>query len=297
MWILKKLFGFRSKSADDRIRRGIGHHKNRDYHRAIGEFSEAIRLDPNNVNAYRWRSQAYAAIGDHPGADRDYSKVQELRELASTHQPTMVKLAKTFYFQRVHYGNEAECNQAIADITEAMRIQGNNPAAAYNRGVAYFQKGELDRAIEDFTQCLQLGPSAVDAYKAFVHRGFTFLNQGKFREAVADFTEAIPLSPTDAFSYGCRGTAYNELGEFDAAIRDCSEALRLDPDSAIAYGSRRFSYCQRGDYGRAIADYAEAIRLSPENPGLYQNRARAFRASGDEAKAANDERQSQEMRK
>jgi tetratricopeptide (TPR) repeat protein len=34
--------------------------RNKDFDRAITEFSEAIRLDPNYAWAYEWRSFAYA---------------------------------------------------------------------------------------------------------------------------------------------------------------------------------------------------------------------------------------------
>lgn len=46
---------------------------------AIIDYSEAIRLDPRYAAAYHNRSAALAAKGDHPGAQQDQAKYQQLR--------------------------------------------------------------------------------------------------------------------------------------------------------------------------------------------------------------------------
>ena len=47
----------------------------------------------------------------------------------------------------------------------------------YNRGVDHFEKGEYDRAIEDFTKALELNPEYVDAYRK---RGVAYIKKGEY---------------------------------------------------------------------------------------------------------------------
>src|SRR5215831_370604 len=51
---------------------------NRDYDRAIAEYSEAIRLDPKNPNAFSNRGNAYGNKGDYDRALSDYNEAIRL---------------------------------------------------------------------------------------------------------------------------------------------------------------------------------------------------------------------------
>jgi Flp pilus assembly protein TadD len=50
-----------------------------DFDKAIADFSEAIRLDPKEANAYVGRGNAWAAKGDKDKADADYRQAKRLK--------------------------------------------------------------------------------------------------------------------------------------------------------------------------------------------------------------------------
>ena len=50
-----------------------------DYDRAVAEFSEAIRLKPDNARAYYNRGQAYRHRGDYGKALTDYGEAIRLK--------------------------------------------------------------------------------------------------------------------------------------------------------------------------------------------------------------------------
>ena len=51
----------------------------RQYDRAIGDFDEAIRLDPNYAVAFKDRGYAFRFIGQYDRAIADYQKVLMLK--------------------------------------------------------------------------------------------------------------------------------------------------------------------------------------------------------------------------
>ena len=53
--------------------RGNGYFDQRDYPRAIADYSEAIRLNPRFANAYSNRALAYEELGDHARAAADHA--------------------------------------------------------------------------------------------------------------------------------------------------------------------------------------------------------------------------------
>ena len=50
-------------------------------------------------------------------------------------------------------------NQAIADFTQAIKLDPKNIKAYNGRGVAYELNGKLDPAIQDFTTAIKINPS------------------------------------------------------------------------------------------------------------------------------------------
>ena len=64
--------------------------------------------------------------------------------------------------------------------------------AVNDRGVASFKKGEVDKAIADFTEAIRLNPKAVSAY---VNRALAADTKGQLELALADCNTAIQLDP------------------------------------------------------------------------------------------------------
>ena len=54
-------------------------------------------------------------------------------------------------------------DQTIRDLTEAIRSNPNG-LAYNNRGLAYYQKGECDKAIADFSEAIELDPEDPETY-------------------------------------------------------------------------------------------------------------------------------------
>ncbi len=57
------------------IERGTKYNLNSDYDRAIADFNEAIRLDPNSAAAFYGRAAVYYNMGDYDRAIQDYDQV------------------------------------------------------------------------------------------------------------------------------------------------------------------------------------------------------------------------------
>jgi lipoprotein NlpI len=174
------------------------------------------------------------------------------------------------------------CTKAI----NAGKYSGHELAVLYvNRGLAYEDVADLDRATDDFTEAIRVDPNYADA---FYHRGEAWLNARDFDRAIADYNEAIRLDPKHAKAFNGRGVAWWRKGNLDRAIADYGDAIRLDPNYAAAYKNRGTAWYFQGDYDRAIADCTEAIRLDPKNADAYNVRGTAWRNKWDLERALAD---------
>lgn len=119
------------------------------------------------------------------------------------------------------------CTKVIA----SGKYSGENLAITYNnRGAAYYQKDQFDKAVEDYDQALQHNP---DYAWAFYNRGQSLRELGQYSRAVADQSEAIRLDPSDGEYHSDRALAYQCLGEFDRAIADFEAYFKLSGSQSV----------------------------------------------------------------
>jgi tetratricopeptide (TPR) repeat protein len=196
------------------------------------------------------------------------------------------KDASGFARRGTAYNVKKDYDRAIADFTEAIRLDPKYAPPAFNgRGMAYNEKKDYDRAIADFTEGIRLDPKY--AY-AFNGRGMAYIEQKDYDRAIADFTEAIRLDPKIANAFLYRGVVYENKGDYERAFVDYSETIRLDPRNAHAIVARGTTYGRKGDYDRAIADFNEAIRLEPTNVQAFYFRGLAYSNKRDYDRAISD---------
>lgn len=148
-------------------------------------------------------------------------------------------------------------------LVQSLKGTTKDRAIAYNsRGIAYYGNKDLDLAIADYSEAIRLDPNYAVAYN---NRGVAYRDKGDLNGAIADYSGAIVLDPNYAFAYGNRGIAYFDENDFDRAIADFNKVIMLDPKSAAAYRNRGIVYFYYGNPAKALADVSQASELEPKN--------------------------------
>jgi tetratricopeptide (TPR) repeat protein len=176
-------------------------------------------------------------------------------------------------------------DKAIADYTQAIRIDPKFATAYSNRGSAYGMKGDYDKAIADFTKAMELNPGIMYLYS---NRGVAYFEKGDYDKAMVDYNQQIRIDPNLAQPYSGRGNVYYKRNDLDRALADHNQAIRLDPNLALAYSNRGLVYEAKRDHDRAMADYNQAIRLDPNLVEAYSNRGLVYQRKGDHDRAMAD---------
>lgn len=120
-------------------------------------------------------------------------------------------------------------DDAIRDLNQAIKLDPGYAGAYFILGaVYYYQKADFDRSIENFNKLLELQPGHVNGYSG---RGQAHARKGDVDKAIADFTTHINLSedirvkPNVASVYLARAQAYQRKGDKDKAIADYKTIL------------------------------------------------------------------------
>ncbi|MDR2597676.1 MAG: tetratricopeptide repeat protein [Treponema sp.] len=123
------------------------------YDKAIADYTEAIRIEPKNAEAYFRRGDTYYRKGDEwKGIDTCFSDPYD--QAAIQLEPDNAS-AWGWRWRSFAYNIISNNDRAIADYSEAIRLNPKLAEAYYNRGYAYSKKGDHDRAIEDFNYMIK----------------------------------------------------------------------------------------------------------------------------------------------
>jgi len=137
---------------------------------------------------------------------------------------------ENLYYKRGQYfASKAAYKLALADLDQALALDGRDVHALNNRCFVKAVVGDLQTALADCNVALQLRPYFVDALDS---RGLVFLKLGVYPKALADFDAALKLNAKLASSLYGRGLARQQLGQPAPGAADLQAAAQIDPDIA-----------------------------------------------------------------
>jgi tetratricopeptide (TPR) repeat protein len=210
------------------------------FEQAIADFSDSIRLRPDNVPAFAGRGRAEFSLRNLDGALGDYSEAIRLSPAAAN-----------LYIARGHvYLSQGNVDASIRDLTEAIRLDPRSPTAFNNRGLALRKKGDLDGAMQDYSTAIAINPIYALAYE---NRGYLEEARGQKSAAIGDLQQALLLDPS---LIGSRD-ALRRLGSWQSIASESDRRIR----EGAALAARNCSGCHAiGAQGRSPNGNAPAFR-------------------------------------
>jgi tetratricopeptide (TPR) repeat protein len=132
--------------------------------------------------------------------------------------------AEGFFKRGVYEVLSGDYREAIADLTQAIRLNPDNAQAYTNQGLARAALGDTPGAIADLSQAIEIDPSLALAY---YNRGFVRSQLQDYQGAIEDFNQAIQLNPQDGDAYHCRCLVHYTLGDKQGVRADFEKATNL----------------------------------------------------------------------
>ncbi|KAI1769021.1 hypothetical protein GGR53DRAFT_273873 [Hypoxylon sp. FL1150] len=265
--------------------------KQRDFSRAIAEYTSAIQLMPDEPTYLSNRAAAFMSDGQYESALEDCSRAVDLD---SNNAKFLLRLARIYTslgrpdeamttFGRIRPPASAKDMAAAKEMQQHVRAAQD----ALDRGTS----GSMVLHALDQAEKL-LGPGAGKPRKWQLMRGSAYLKMGganSFGEAQNVAMALLRQNSQDPEALVLRGRALYGQGENDKAIQHFRKALSCDPD--FKEGVRWLRTVQKldrmkeegnaeykaGRWQAAFNKYSAALEVDPSNRGtnskLFQNRA------------------------
>ena len=198
--------------------------------KALDLFEQALKLDPNNVDALVGAALTerddyiYIAMDEKPG------EISESEDL----------------------------------LANAIRIDPTNARAYTVRGAVYFITKRTKEAVDAAQNAVRLNPNYAPAYAQLALAQVT---PAELPLAIANVDQAIKLSPRDpemARWHWIKGRIFNYSGRYQDAIREQQAALDGGYSPWSVYTHLAIAYAFLGRQSEAEAAVAQAHKLNPK---------------------------------
>ena len=172
-----------------------------EFNKAMDNYAQALKINPNIAGVYCNRGFAYANNGDLTRAIADYNKAIEINPNDED----------AYNDRALAYKNKENFFQAISDYDKALAINPSSVQIYNNRGNVFSLQGNLAQGIQDYTKAIEIDPENAMSY---INRAACYYYLKDYNKAWDDVHQAEELG----------GTVNSE---FINKLRKCSVALKV----------------------------------------------------------------------
>jgi tetratricopeptide (TPR) repeat protein len=262
--------------------------------KAIENFEEAIRLDPNFARAYAGLAYAYH-LRFTGGPRMDGRIVWRIEQEKARHAVNKAleldsNLAEAFAVRgAINTAYEWDFDAAEKDLTTALQSEPNNDIAHFANALLCAYRGRFEQALKEIETAMTIAPGAV-SYEN--ERGKILYFARRYDEAITQYGMSIELKPDSGTIWLSR--AYEMKGYYAAAFEPFLKTER-DPQRVeayrAAYGTAGWQGVQRKfiefskldeQQGKVVNNYKMAITFAQlgekEQALVYLNKLVAERS-------------------
>jgi tetratricopeptide (TPR) repeat protein len=179
------------------------------------------------------------------------------------------------------YTDKGDLDRAIEEYQIGLKLKPDNPDAHNKLGIVYLKKGWIEKAIEHQLAALKLNPDFAVAHN---NLGLAYFEKGATDKAIEHYKMALEPNPKFVEAHNNLGLAYYRKGSVKEAMEHYKIALRINPDFPNAHNNMGVAFAEAGSIERALWHFEQAVRLNPNDVNAQRNLKKAYetkrRASG-----------------
>jgi Flp pilus assembly protein TadD len=161
------------------------------------------------------------------------------------------------------------------------RERPDDPQAAFELGMAHFEREEYADAAAAFARAAALAPDRAELWAA---RGVALLRAGRFGEAAEVYAAAVGAFPGHPDLLAGRGVALLQSDTdgrlLEQAERALADAVERDPNHFLAVLNRGVVCMDRGKLTEALRWFARAKEINPRDETPWMNMGLILHATG-----------------
>lgn len=210
-----------------------------DWELAISAFDKAVRIGPENAEAWAWLGEAKQQAGQ--------DGIVELDQALSLGDSSVVVHA----LRGLYWNRKNEFSKMLVEYQQAAQLEPDNPEWQAGIGNAYSKNGDLAAAFTAFEHATELAPRDSTYWRLLAV--FCAENGIHLEDAgLAAAQKAVELSPNDPLALDALGWSYLSSGRYASAEQVLLDAIELFPDHLPLHIHLAMTYLAQGNQSGAF---------------------------------------------
>lgn len=180
------------------------------------------------------------------------------------------------------YEDALDAHNMAAAIAETQQSEITAPSFYRNRGIAFFETGDFERALDDLERADRADGSDP---LTLVSLGLTHQRLEAYAQAVEVFDRLVRVAPDWTGSWINRSSAFLDLEMNASAVRDAERAFELEPDTGTTLNMLCWTLIQDDRADTALPLCERAVELEPDTGAFVHSLAAALEATGSQRRA------------
>jgi len=225
--------------------------------KAIEQFQDAIKIDPNFALSYTGLADAYTY-----GADYNFLAIEVMpKAKAATEKALQLDDSSAEAHTSLAFINwqyDFDWAAAEREVRRAIELNPNYSEAHHQSGYILTLQGRFEEGRVEMKRAVELDPLSAAILN---DSSWPFLFAGKYDEAKEKIRKALELDPSFSFAQAYLGWADLEAGKFSEAVTELEKAWAMDPEPIIR-GYLGHAYAKAGERAKAEAVIAQLHQMS-----------------------------------
>jgi len=222
----------------------------------VDQCHEILRREPEDASTQYTMGQALVRNGQTDEGKKDLERAQAMRK---RHQETQE--AQELQNEGVRDLSAGKSSDAIKALTTAVRLDPSSANHMY-LGLALAASGEVKSGMQELAAALELDPNNA---RAHVNLGSVYLQNGQEFLAKGEFEKALQIDPWFPEAHNNLGLILSKSNEAEQAEQHFRLAADLEPQYLEAVFNHGLSLRALNRLDDALAAFRRAAELAPGN--------------------------------
>lgn len=219
----------KEKSLSDQKTLALASLLRKNFQQALVDIQGAEDIDDDDPEVYNIKGLIYFALKEYGETEKSYKKAIKIKPDYSEARYNLCGLYLT-----LDQWDKAidECSKVVSDVLYRSRDK-----AFTSLGVAYFRKGDIDKAKEFYLKSLEINPALVYTHNEL---GKLYMSTGNEEEAIEEFRKAINGYNMYDEAYYNLGLAFLKIGKTEDACASFKKVTGISPDSVLGINAKNY---------------------------------------------------------
>jgi tetratricopeptide (TPR) repeat protein len=235
-----------------------------DFEKAIGNYEEALKIDPDYSLVYWGLGDAYEALY-HSSRDKDPEILEKMIAYYSKAHDINADLAQTNLGLGWAYFNREDNARAFQYFRRALELDPENVVVNTDVGAFFRSIGLYKKAIYFFSRAVKLDPLYFSPY---LQIAYCHLCLGEFKRALYEINKAIEKHPEYFSARNYSIILLIMTGRLNEAEKEIEIAQKVLTDRSILPSIQALLWAAKGERGKALDTLASIDQNEKTRPNV-----------------------------